>query len=254
MQAQSYDGQAHRTRRCLGDIAIGTMPTLAQSNPWDTNVEAWGDFGGAHALLDAGLLLDDANIDGEVAHSQVGYRGSHSDTLDGDGLVNPSSLQLLDILDRMDAADAAVEKLTTECEVGRAEVEFADLTHAAPIDAKLDMLRRVTSFCRRVVDNAGALASELQKPYAAVAIPVEYAHHKEFIKLFSDLPGAMLAHPEHMEVVHWAGEFDSGSVPLEKRVQLVTGVLARYRTFLESLQTLRSCLRVVQELRGPKGF
>ena len=49
------------------DLAAGSadvLPLPPASNPWDTTVESWGDFGGAHLLQDAGLLLDDVRPHG----------------------------------------------------------------------------------------------------------------------------------------------------------------------------------------------
>ena len=46
------------------DLAAGSADVSPASNPWDTTVESWGDFGGAHLLQDAGLLLDDVRPHG----------------------------------------------------------------------------------------------------------------------------------------------------------------------------------------------
>lgn len=96
--------------------------------------------------------------------------------------------------------------------------------------------------------------------------------NREFIALFQQLPDAVLAGPDKVDVVDWAGAFDGGDVDLVRGcggvswatsslnfvwpqtppVEAATNVLARYRTFMDKLQTLRSCLSTLHRLRSQR--
>ncbi|GAV72177.1 hypothetical protein CFOL_v3_15666 [Cephalotus follicularis] len=156
---------------------------------------------------------------------------------------------LIRVLRELTNVQRKIADLQVQLQGRKDDKNVAHLTHVSEMQMKIDILARITTILKDVIQNKDRIIARLQQPYSLDCIPVEAEYQKHFSELLMKAAGDYGALTASVSDFQWSQNFKESPSVWGEMLRPIPVALASCTRFFEAMSAMRESFATLQNLR-----
>ncbi|CAI9788011.1 unnamed protein product [Fraxinus pennsylvanica] len=156
---------------------------------------------------------------------------------------------LVRILRELTSVQRKIADLQVELQGRKEDKNVAHLTHVSEMEKKIEILARITTILKDVIQNKDRIIARLQQPYSLDCIPVEAEFQKQFSELLMKAASDYGALTASVADFQWSQNFKEPPTVWGEMLRPIPVALASCTRFFEAMTAMRESFAKLQTLR-----
>ncbi|XP_076924059.1 AUGMIN subunit 2-like [Bidens hawaiensis] len=159
---------------------------------------------------------------------------------------------LIRVLRELTSVQRKISDLQVELECRKEDKNVAHLTHVNEMEKKIEVLARITTILKDVIQNKDRIIARLQQPYSLDCVPVEVEYQKQFSELLMVAMSDYGLLTSSIAEFQWTQNFKEPPSVWGEMLRPIPVALASCTGFFEAMTAMRESFATLQKLRvGP---